>query len=176
MQAINRNIIVIIDLKPACCSCLSSCDSLCLFLFFLTMLWNLCFPIKNVEQDLLTRECRPTWLSIYEWGMTGKEQLCATHEPTLLYHDMTTGNKIPTAWQQFNVYWRGHKGITLPGNDVAVAKSKAKTRRFVESKNGLSLSQIVALFLPVFVGCRWIEKRLSPHFWAMSPVAKTATR
>ena len=52
------------------------------------------------------------------------------------------------------VYWRGHKGITLPGNEVAVEKSKAKTCHFVESNNGLSLSQIVALFLSVFVGCR----------------------
>ena len=33
------------------------------------------------------------------------------------------------------VYWHGHKGIMLPGNDVAVEKSKVKTCRFVESKN-----------------------------------------
>ena len=63
---------------------------------------------------------------------------------------------------------RGHKGITLPGNDVAVApcataavtqatlskKAERIHNRFVESKNGLSLSQIVTLFLSVFVGCR----------------------
>jgi len=40
------------------------------------------------------------------------------------------------------------------GNDVTVEKSKAKTCRFVESKNRLSLTQIAALFLSVFVGCR----------------------
>ena len=70
------------------------------------------------------------------------------------------------------VYLPGHKGITLPGNDTAVEKSKAKTCRFVESKNGLSLSQIVTFLLSVSVGCRWIRKRLSPHFWPMSAVAK----
>ena len=43
--------------------------------------------------------------------------------------------------------WRGHKLITLPGNNVAVGNNNAKTCRFLESKNGLSLSQIVALFL-----------------------------
>ena len=66
------------------------------------------------------------------------------------------------------VYWRGHKGITLPGNDVAVEKSKANTCGLVESINGLSLSQIVALFLSA-VGesekdCRHIfeQCRLSP--------------
>ena len=52
------------------------------------------------------------------------------------------------------VYWSGHKRDHTAGNDVAVEKSKAKTCRFVESKNRLSLSQIVALFLSVFVGCR----------------------
>ena len=69
------------------------------------------------------------------------------------------------------VYWHGHKGIMLPGNDVAVEKSKVKTCRFVESKNGLSLSQIVALFCQFLsaVGesekdCRHIfeQCRLSP--------------
>ena len=33
------------------------------------------------------------------------------------------------------VHCRGHKGITLPGNDVAVEKRKTKTCCFVESKN-----------------------------------------
>ena len=52
------------------------------------------------------------------------------------------------------VYWHSDKGIMLPGNDATVEKSKAKTCHFVESKNGLSLSQIVALFLSDFDGCR----------------------
>ena len=95
---------------------------------------------------------------------------------TMTWQQETRYRLRDNSWMVYclcNVYWRGHKVITLSGNDVAVAKSKARKRCFVESKNGLSLSQIVTLFLPVLVGCRWIEKRLSPHFWAMSPVAKT---
>ena len=129
----------------------------------------------------------------YEQGITGmsfriwrkKTERAVTRQRMSppLYHDMTTGNKRPTAWQKLNgllsflltcnglLAWsdRDHTA----GNDVAVEKSKAETCRFVESKNRLSLSQIVALFLSAFVGCRWIRKRFSPHFLAMSLVAKT---
>ena len=103
-----------------------------------------------------------------------------THEPTFVvpWHDnrkQETDCVTTVEWfvDFAMVNWRGHKGIALPGNNVAVEKSKAKTCRFVDSKSGLSLSQIVALFLSVFVGCRWIRRRLSPQFLAMSPVAKT---
>ena len=55
------------------------------------------------------------------------------------------------------VYWLVTREHTV-GNDVAVEKSKAKTCRFVESKNGLSLSQIVALFLSVLSAVGESEK------------------
>ena len=130
------------------------------------MLWDfLCFPIKEKRG---TRSADPRMmpnLIFYQRGMIGinfriwrkKTERAVTRQHAsrpigLLYHDMTR-NKRPTAWQ----HWHGHKGITLPGNDIAVEKNSAKTCCFVKSKNGLSLSQIVAVFLSVF--CRlWIRK------------------
>ena len=109
-----------------------------------------------------------------------KSSYTPTHERTFIsWHDnrkQETDCLTTVEWfvDFVMVYWHSDKGIMLPGNDATVEKSKAKTCRFVESKNGLLLSQIVALFLSVFVSCQWIRKRLSPHFWAVSPVTKTS--
>ena len=168
--------------------------TLCLFLFFLTVLWDcfLCFPIKKRGKRSADPRMSPD-LSTYMKGMTGiwwtfafgagklKEQRRANTRGDLCtmtcqqYRKQETDGVTTVEWfiDFVMVYWHGHKGIMLPGNDVAVEKSKVKTCRFVESKNGLSLSQIVALFLSVFVGCQWIRRRLSPHFRAMLPITKT---
>ena len=74
------------------------------------------------------------------------------------------------------VYWRdGHKGITLPGNDVAVEKTKHKTCRFVESNNGLSLSLIVALSLQTGSQRGWKKIRRASRS-IVTPRAKRVER
>ena len=133
----------------------------------------------GISPDLSTYTRGMTVMNFRIWRKITERAVTPTHEPTFVpWHDnrkQDTDCVTTVEWfiDFVMIYWRGHKGITLLGNNVAVEKSKARTCRFVESKNGLSLSQIVALFLSVFVGCRWIRKRLSPHFRAMSPVAKT---
>ena len=62
---------------------------------------------------------------------------------TMTWQQETRYRLRDNSWMVYylcNVYWRGHKGITLPGNDVAVAKSKAKTRRFVANCRPFSAS------------------------------------
>ena len=157
------------------------------------MLWDffICFTIKKRGTRSADQKKSPD-LSTYERGMPGmnfsiwrkktKTAVTRQHEPTFVqWHTnrkqetdcVTTVSTVEWSIDFVIVYWRGHKGITLPGNDVAVEKCKAKTCCFVESKTRLSLSQIVVLSQSVFVGCRWIRKGLSPHFWAMPPVSKT---
>ena len=99
----------------------------------------LCFPIKKTWKKI----CRPENVTRLKqvWTKNNRDELshfaplenfkssdAPTHEP--MCHDMTTGNKRPTAWQWFvdfvMVYWRVHEGIRLPGNDVAVEKAKWK--------------------------------------------------
>ena len=73
------------------------------------------------------------------------------------------------------VYWQNiEAGKSQKSHAVSVRKITAKKCRFVEIKSGLSQSQNVAPFLPVFVGCRFIGTRLLPHFLAMSLVANTS--
>ena len=56
---------------------------------------------------------------------------------------------------------------------MSPSKKKKCSCRFVEMKNGLSFSQIVAPFMSTSVGCRYFSNKLSPHFDAMSLVAQT---
>ena len=51
-----------------------------------------------------------------------------------------------------------------PGRSCSCRNNKVKRCRFVEVKNGLSLSQIVAFFPSGSVGCRCSGTRVSRHF------------
>ena len=62
--------------------------------------------------------------------------------------------------------------MVIHDSHVAVEEKKCSCR-FVEMKNGLSFSQIVAPFMSTSVGCRYFGNKLSPHFDAMSLVAQT---
>jgi len=55
---------------------------------------------------------------------------------------------------------------------VAVEEKKGSCC-FVEMKNGLSFSQIVAPFMSTSVGCWYFGNKLLPHFDAMSLVSQT---
>ena len=151
--------------------------------------WSLLYIIPFLPQKITLKQFKKTVLKFYEvfyafycgrdcWLMAMMTvYMTMVKEKTDLFGLLAwspvtcdhTPDTLPPCTYKKNAWMQ----VRSPGNKVAVEKSKANTCRFVESKNGLSLSQIVTLFLSVFVGCQWIRKRLSPHFWAMPPVAKT---
>ena len=116
MQVVTA-IIVIIDLKPSWHTFLLL-PLVTLFVFYLTKLWDflLCFPIKNVEKDLPTQECRLTWASMNE-GWQGwtfafgarklKEQWCTNtraHFCTMTWQQQETRDQLlDNSWTVY--YW-----------------------------------------------------------------------
>ena len=83
---------------------------------------SLPFLFSSFSSSSVTREHEPTFV---QWHTYRKQET----------NCVTTVSTVEWFIDFVIVYWCGHKGITLPGNDVAVEKSKAKTCRFVESKN-----------------------------------------
>ena len=62
--------------------------------------------------------------------------------------------------------WKITRESRCPCHDVSVRKITAKKCRFVEIKSGLSQSQNVAPFLPVFVGCPVHRNKIVATFFS----------